>query len=148
MITGNIKDCEKYYSIHKNFEKAFDFLKTLSEESELGKRILEENNLTVNVAEYETVPGAPRQFEAHKDFIDIHYVIKGSETFGYSNLSKLEVTKEYDEAGDYLLLDGAADELELSEGDFCVVFPEDAHIPFIKKCCEGTLKRATAKVRL
>lgn len=148
MITGNIKDYKKYCSIHKNFEKTFEFLKTLSEESELGSTVLEENTLRVNVSQYETVPGAPREFEAHKDFIDIHYVIKGSEVFGYSNLSKLTVTKEYDKEGDYFLLDGAADELALGEGDFCVVFPEDAHIPFIKKCCDGTLKRATAKVRL
>lgn len=27
MIIDNLKNCEKYFSVHKNFEKAFDFLK-------------------------------------------------------------------------------------------------------------------------
>ena len=73
--------------------------------------------------------GTPRVFEAHRDYLDIHYVISGSECVGYSDIDKLTVEREYDAEGDYLLLRGEVNRLILSPGEFCIVFPEDAHIP-------------------
>lgn len=52
------------------------------------------------------IPEGIRMFEAHRDFIDIHFILSGSEVFGYSNVDSLKLTKEYDQDADYLLLDG------------------------------------------
>ena len=73
--------------------------------------------------------------------------ILGEEGMGYSDVSKLTVTKEYDESADYLLLSGAYDKLIMKVGDFCVTFPEDAHIPAMTAGGEG-LKKAVVKIRL
>lgn len=148
MITGNIRDCEKYYRVHKSLKMAFDFLKTVNEDTPQGSYVLEENSVRVNVSgNVEPVDGY-KPFEAHRDFIDVHFIVKGAEKFGYSNVNKLKVTKDYDEKEDYMLLSGDVDSVTLSKGDFCMVFPEDAHIPCIEKCSEEQLKRAVVKIRL
>jgi YhcH/YjgK/YiaL family protein len=86
--------------------------------------------------------------EAHKKYIDIHYCISGSEGIGYNDVPRLTPTTEYDEENDYLLLSGEYQKVVLHEGDFCIVFPEDAHIPMMKGDADGMLLKAVAKVKI
>ena len=70
------------------------------------------------------------------------------EHFGYANLDTLSPTTEYFEKDDYLLARGHINTLKLSDGQFIVTFPEDAHIPNMKKLSEGVTVRAIAKIRV
>lgn len=144
MITGNIKDCEKYYGVHKDFEAVFECLKKISKDSE--KYVIKEGDAWVNAPI--TPKGNGKNFEAHKKFIDIHYIISGSEVFGYSEVNRLEVTKEFDVENDYELLTGKVNEIELLPGDFVITFPEDAHIPTMKNNPDVELVRVVAKVKV
>ena len=149
MIVGNIRDAKRYFSVNRDFAEAFEILATLTPDTPTGK-LVEREGFRVNVMENERTDldknGNPRVFEAHRAYLDIHFVIDGEEGMGYADLSRLTVTKEYDEAGDYLLLSGAYDKLILKKGDFCVTFPEDAHIPAM--CAGGAgLKKAVVKIK-
>ena len=84
-------------------------------------------------------------FEAHKDYLDIHYCIEGSEGIGYANIDTLTPETEYDSENDYLLLSGKVNKTVLNKGDFCVVFPEDAHIPAMHGN-ESEVKKAVVKI--
>ncbi len=151
MIVANIKDCEKYCSIHPAFREVFDFLRSLSKDSSEG---VSGNGYKVNFSgKYcetcDTGAGESKKpFEAHKDYIDIHYCIDGSEGIGYNDVSRLRATTEYNAADDYYLLEGEYSKIVLREGDFCVVFPEDAHIPMMSGAVAGPLLKAVAKVRV
>ncbi len=151
MIVANIKDAERYYVLNKNFPEVFEFLKALSKDSTEGV-VSEDYRVNFSGKYIETADknadGTEKSFEAHKKYIDIHYCISGSEGIGYADVSSLKPTTEYDEKNDYFLLSGDYQRVILREGDFCVVFPEDAHIPMMRGFCDGKLLKAVAKVKL
>ena len=101
-----------------------------------------------NVCMPTVCPIGDKVFEAHRRFIDIHYCIKGTEGIGYADVDTLEPTTEYNEADDYLLLKGSYQKIILREGDFMIVYPEDAHIPMMAGDSEGELLKAVAKIEL
>lgn len=150
MITGNIKDAKRYYPVVEGFREAFEILASLTPDVPCGV-VTERDGFRISVMENVRADldknGNPRVFEAHRNYLDIHFVISGEEGMGYADISKLTVTKEYDESGDYLLLSGDYDKLILKPGDFCITFPEDAHIPAMTAGGEG-LKKAVVKIRL
>jgi biofilm protein TabA len=150
MIVGNIKDCERYLSVNKNFEKAFAFLKTLNKNSEDGSFEFEE--FSGSVCSIETsdlaIEGSEKKLEAHREYLDIHYVIDGAESVGYAHVKNLTAVTDYYAEQDYLLLSGEMNKIVLNERDFCVVFPEDAHAPGMCGNKNKNLKKAVVKIRL
>ena len=149
MVIDTIKNIDMYAGLHKDFPKVIEFLKTLTPDSPCEKTVFEEGNLWVNVSEAPGLsPDKTPVCEEHRDFIDIQYIISGSENFGYSDISHLDVTKEYDASRDYELSNGEFSVLTLKAGDFCILFPQDAHSPSMKKLCDGKLLRAVAKIRI
>lgn len=151
MILANIKDADRYCAINPCFSKVFEFLKTLTTESKEGV-IGDGYKVNFSGKFIETSDtnsdGSQKSFEAHKEYIDIHYCISGSEGIGYADVSSLTPTTEYDEANDYFLLSGSYQKVILHEGDFCIVFPEDAHIPMMVGDTDGRLMKAVAKIKL
>ena len=151
MIIANIKDAERYYAINPYFPAVFEFLKTMSDKSTEG---MAADNYRVNFSgkfvgtQDKNPDGTEKSFEAHKKYIDIHYCISGSEGIGCADVSTLEPITEYDEENDYFLLSGEYQKVILREGDFCIVFPEDAHIPMMCGFTGGKLLKAVAKVKL
>lgn len=146
MILGNIKDAKRYFCANEKFEKAFEILKDLDESA--SERITVEDGIFwINIAEFDSIEAGEKPLEAHKDFLDIHFIISGEEKFGYADIERVSETKAYDTENDYLLLSGDADTVTLKKGDFCVVFPEDAHSPCMAKG-EGKLKKAIVKIKL
>ena len=149
MIVGNIKDAKRYFSVNNVFAEVFKLLENLRADTPTGS--IEREDFRVNVMECEpsdlTVDGSAKPFEAHRAYIDIHYVIAGKEGIGYAEVERLEPITEYDESADYLLLLGEYNKIKLGRGDFCVVYPEDAHIPCMYAGSDK-LKKAVVKIKL
>lgn len=89
-------DIYKEMPIHKDFERVFQYLKNM-EEASVGKTVLDEGNVWINVMDIQDTKKGARSFEAHRDFIDVHYIYSGSEEFGYSNIDRLHTTVEIGE---------------------------------------------------
>lgn len=98
----------------------------------------------VNIAQYQTKTDG--LFEAHRKYIDIHYVIHGAENMLAADLREMKIEQEYDEPSDSLL--GTADGIPylIKEGQFMVVLPEEAHLPGIALDCPQNVKKAVIKV--
>lgn len=148
MIVGNIKDAKRYFCINKNFEKAFEFLASLDENSEKGPFEFEgfRGNVLVTETSDVSADGGKKPLEAHREYLDIHYVLDGCEAVGYADIDTLDALTDYNEKDDYLLLQGDSYKVILGKGDFCIVFPEDAHTPCM---CAGegkNLKKAVVKI--
>ena len=97
---------------------------------------------------YETLPAEETFFEAHRNFLDIHIMVDGSEGV---EIAPPESLTEFDrvEANDFYAYRGEGDyKLALSPGDFLVVFPNDAHR--IKMCLErpAPVSKVVFKVRI
>lgn len=149
MITGNIKESEKYYVLNPYFKEAFEVLKTLT--PDMCENYKSEN-ITVKVSDNITSDlsqdGAPRVFEAHRKFIDVHFVIDGTEAIGYANIRDLKAKTEYNPDRDCQFYEGEANKIRLDRGDFCITFPEDAHIPFMNPGKESKVKRCVVKIEI
>ena len=149
MIIGNKKDFFRYKKLNEAFGCAFSFLERLSADS--TKASIDENGVRGGIsviAKTDTLAdGEPKCFEAHRKNIDIHYVLQGEERFGYAHVDTLTPKNEYNEEGDYQFFTGRADYVTLRSGDFCITFPEDAHIPCLT-CGEAeTVKKVILKIR-
>ncbi len=84
--------------------------------------------------------------EAHRKYIDIHYLLEGSENIEITNVETLTITKDYDEQTDALLGTAKGKPYLLEKGQFMVVFPEEAHLPGIKVNDCAEVKKAVVKV--
>ena len=149
MILDNIKNYKKYESLNRNFEKAFEFLKRGDLGSlAIGKYEIDGENVFAMVQEYETKDLENAKYEAHKKYIDIQYLIKGTENMGYVSIDKLEVSSPYSEESDFMLFTGEPRLILLNEEEFFIFFPEDGHMPgiFVKE--KSKVKKVVVKVRV
>ena len=149
MIIDNLKNASLYEEISPRLKRAFEFLKDGDFEGmALGKHEIDGDNVYAMVQHYETRPVEEGAWEAHRKYIDIQFVYDGIELMGYSNLEGMKVTKEYNEGGDYLLLDGEGSFIKVTPGFFAVFFPEDAHMPSISKKSPNEMKKVVVKVKV
>ena len=149
MITANIKDAKRYFGVNPNFEKAFEFLKTLNKDSDTGAFEFDgfKGSIVAFDASDTTPDGEQKPLEAHREYLDIHYVLDGSEAIGYADIDTLEGVTDYDAEGDYILLKGDMYKVYLKAGDFCIVFPEDAHAPTMH-AFDSKGKKTIVKIRV
>ena len=78
---------------------------------------------------YDSKPADACKIEAHRKYIDIQCVLKGRELFGVADLSTQTLYEDKFEEKDVAFYHGDVDLLTLRDGDFVIVFPEDAHRP-------------------
>ncbi len=145
MIIDKLSNAEKYTNIHKEFKFVFDFLKTHNiAELECGKYELKGKDVWFNLQEYETKP--TQKLEAHKKYIDIQVIAKGSEYMGYTNIENTTISEEYNEEKDVMFLNGSVDKLLADNTMFLVFFPEDAHMPALSAEENKHVKKAIFKI--
>ena len=100
-------------------------------EKENGRYNVDGDNLYYLVQRYETKPTEQGKLEAHKKYTDIQFVAAGEELLGFAPLENLETKTPYDEAGDYTFykVPERITNVNLQTGMFCVLFPQDGHMP-------------------
>lgn len=130
MVLDNLKNKRDYESLHPLFAKAFDFIEQTDLSAlEPGKIVLIENELFVNVCQWEPKTKEEAKLETHNEYIDIHVPISGVEVMGYTQRADLPEA-EYDASIDMTLYDGlATDYIIVKPGMFTLFFPEDGHAP-------------------
>ena len=69
--------------------------------------------------------------EAHRKYIDIQYMITGSECMGVGQLDTMTEEVEANPAKDIWFYHGPMDTITVKEGMFAVFFPNDAHAPCV-----------------
>ena len=149
MITDSIRNIDLYKDIHKDFPKVFEYMKTLGKDSPKGPFVIDGDNVHGSVWTIETKGFAEeRLLEKHDKFIDIHYILDGSEKFGYADAETLTADCEYNSEEDYIFLKGKATGVVLTTGHFCIVFPDDAHSPYCINEEVETVKRCVIKIRV
>jgi YhcH/YjgK/YiaL family protein len=147
MIIDKLENGTYYYSLGARIQKALQFLRDSNlAELEIGKYHIEDNDIYAMVSEYDSKLMEGVLWEAHKRYIDIQYIIKGSEKIGYTNVENLETTVEYNETKDIYFGTASGDFVTVQEGMFMILAPQDGHMPGI--CCEkpGRVKKIVIKV--
>lgn len=131
----------KYYLKALNFIEENDLTKL-----PLGKYVIDEGNVWVNIVEADLRPIGNALLEAHDEFIDIHIPFTGSESYGIKPRSDCKYPKgEIDTADDIIFFDDEVETvLTRTAGTQTVFEPNMAHAPLIG---EGKIRKAIFKVR-
>ncbi len=135
MIFTTIKDINRYLVLNPYFEKAVNYLLTNDfENCEDGKYELINENVFAIVSTLKDATANEVKLEAHKKYIDIHFIIRGTESFGIKPTHYcLFPIGSFDIDKDVLLYeDSEFETLLLTKGDCVIVFPEDAHAPTLQ----------------
>lgn len=149
MILANLKDSSRYYKLNPLFKKVFKFVR----ENDLsqfpnGRIVLDGDEAFINICEPTLKKAEDQKLEVHREYIDIHIPLSGSEICGVTNIDEITVASDepFNEADDFAVYsEPARTYFTAHQGDFYIVFPEDAHAPIIG---EGKLKKAIVKVRV
>jgi len=117
---------------------------------ELRRYEIDGDNVYALVSEYLTKNEEDARYEAHQKYIDIQYVISGSEQIGIAPLSqKKEVLEPYNTVNDIEFLTVTGGENRQASPDrFFIFFPDDAHRPGMKDGENSLVKKIVVKVKV
>jgi biofilm protein TabA len=140
-----------YFKNKERWEKAFKFLagSDLSK-LEIRKYDIDGDNLFATVSEYATKNEETTNFEAHRKYIDIQYVISGKEIMNKAPISKVSmVVTPYDSSKDIEFMKvGTIVKYVATQSNFFIFFPGDAHRPGIKDGVSSTVRKIVVKVKV
>ena len=132
MILDNLSQWRRYVSLSPRFLSAFDFLEKVDTTWKAGRYDIDGDVVYAIVQKYMTHPIETSPAEAHRKYIDVHYLVAGQEIMMWVPLASLtKVSMPYNEEQDAALfaLVPTAASLRLSSGQFTIMFPEDGHAP-------------------
>jgi biofilm protein TabA len=146
MVFGSLSNLENYKNLHPRFEKAIAFLHSPALYSlTVGKHQIDGENIYASVNEYATKPEG--YLEAHRIYIDIQIVTKGTEKIGFAPLQNQPVKEEYSREKDISFYTADCDYLTLTPGKFAIFFPHDLHKPGITAHDPEEVKKVVIKIR-
>lgn len=87
-------------------------------------------------------------YEAHRTYIDLHYIIEGVEGIATAQVSSLSVTTPYDSEQDVGFFDGNEDgRYYLKPGQFMVCWPTDAHKVAMMQDAPSHIRKIVCKIK-
>jgi YhcH/YjgK/YiaL family protein len=148
MILDTLDNWKKYAWSLDRFRRAFEFLEGLAPDTADGTYRLDEDDVYCMLQGYETKPIEGHEYEAHRNYADIQYMIEGEESILWAPQRTLTVTKPYKPDIEFYSLTPNPVDIILTPGRFCVLLPDDAHAPCIAHGAPVKVRKAVVKVRL
>jgi YhcH/YjgK/YiaL family protein len=140
-----------YFKNRERWDKAFAFLKENDlSKLEVRRYDIDGDNLYAIVSEYMTKNEEDTKFEAHRKYIDIQYVINGTEQMSISPLSdRKEELVPYDPAKDveFMTVNNTTSYEATPEKVF-IFFPSDIHRPSVKIGENKNVRKVVVKLRI
>ena len=148
MIYDKLTNYKTYAGISADIREGLEFLFNISPDTENGVYEISPRVKAI-VSEYNTKEVNENGFEAHRQYIDIQYLISGSEKICSLPLEYLKETKPYNEKDDaalYQATDVQPQEMVIGNNYFAIFFPQDGHMPQL--CVEAPLavKKVVVKI--
>lgn len=149
MIIGNIHDLKEYTFLDEQIRECFSYADTHDLVNwEKGSHEIDGDRLFVNIVEYTTTIPEERFWEAHRYYLDVHLMLRGTEQIDLNFIRNMNV-KDFVEADDFLPMDGEKrTSVVLKDGDFLICYPSDGHRTAVAAEGPETIKKAIFKVRI
>lgn len=150
MILDFVKNAAHYEKLHPELKTAFEFIQKNDLRSFApGKHEIKGDQVFVMIQSYDTKQESEGAWEAHKKYLDIQFMIEGTEAIKIANIDKMHVKQPYNENDDYWLFTGDGDTITLEAGMYTIFFPQDVHMPSLQVNGESEpVKKAVIKVLL
>lgn len=150
MVLDQLENLETYKNITPALYEGLKYIRSVKPNIELGVYPITDR-LLVKVMEYSTVEDFKMGYEAHKEHLDIHYVLRGHERIKWSPINEMAVKTPYDEENDAIFYEqpiAHVSEALLGDGLFAIMFPQDGHACqyYVDKC--EKIKKIVVKVKI
>jgi biofilm protein TabA len=150
MVIDTLENSGTYELLHKNLPKAFEFIRQHMESlPQDGRYEIDGDNIYALVQSYDTMPAQQRMWESHRRYMDVQFMVEGSEVMGWAPLGLLAPIGEYKADNDFIgYEDGPSTPLLCTAGTFVFFFPTDMHKP----CCTADktcrVRKIVVKIKL
>lgn len=148
MQIGKLELSERVEPILPALKRLFDFVKNNDFNAlPLGKIEVDGDDIFIMNNNADAASEKERPLEMHRAYIDVHIPLDSKEKIGWKPTDEIEhFTQEYSAEGDCALSDDAPRYfVELVPGEYCIVFPEDAHAPAVGT---GKIRKLIGKIKL
>lgn len=146
MIVDRLERAEAYLPLHPAFAKAFAFLRQEGlADLPPGRHDIDGDRVFAAISRE---PGRKRsevKLESHKKYIDIQYIIDGSEEMGWKPTGAChDIANAYRADNDIQFFnDKPATWATVLPGSFALFFPQDAHAPLVS---DGEIHKVVLKI--
>ena len=158
MVYDKIDNIETYKGLSEDIRIGLEFLCQLTPDTEKGIYQLNPRVKAI-VSEYETKPENENGYEAHRQYIDIQYLLTGEEKIACLPVEWLTETKPYSQENDCALYSAVTipnpssliphpSYLTLLPGYFAILYPQDGHMPQLSVKAPTKVKKVVVKVAL
>lgn len=146
MIHDTLDHLSRYEGMHPGVLRGLQYLaQTDFAKLPDGPQEIDGKNVFANIMTVETKPRNDTP-EAHRRYIDIQYLISGTERIGVGPLESMREEVEARPEGDIWFYHGDLDLVTIGNGRFAVLFPGDAHAPCIAAGQPETVRKVVVKV--
>lgn len=148
MQIGKVELSERVEPILPGLKELFDFVKK-TDWSKMPAGITEIDGKNVFVRKIETCgkPADEQKLEAHRQYVDVQILLEGNEAIGWIPTEEVKTyTQEYNAEKDVILsTEKPRYYVDMKPGEYCILFPEDAHAPTVG---DGPIVKLVGKVKL
>lgn len=147
MIYDEFGRCSCYES-DPRLKAGFDLLRRLAETPECVPRTQAGDGIYYMINENPTKPADQCRYESHRDYLDIQYVVSGSELMGFRHVAELgEPQEAFPERDIYFYPNVREDSrLPMKAGFFAVFFPQDGHAPLVSDGVSDKVRKIIVKI--
>lgn len=149
MIFGNIRDLRDFSWLEEKIRECFNYAAANELINyEKGSHPIDGDRLFVNIVEYETTSPDNRFWEAHRDYLDLHLMLRGPEQIDLNFIDNM-VQGEFVPKDDFLPLEGEPNShVVLTDDDFLVCYPVDGHRTAVAVNGPAAIKKAIFKIKI
>ena len=145
MIVCKLSDLSRYESVIPGLQEAVEMLNNLPS-TEPATYPLSCGKVIVQAGTTKPLEGA--LLEAHRQYLDIQYIMEGYDVVGWAKTEDLTPEGEFNVEKDAGMFSGTCTPVGVPAGSCYVVFPEDAHAPNCYLDAPCNYKKAVVKLKL
>lgn len=149
MIKNSLKYTKNYYNLSEKIKIGLEYLENNNlKDTPNGKYEILGQDVFINVQDYNSKPEVQGKWEAHRKYIDIQFMIKGSEKIGVGEIQDYQTTEPYSDENDveFLKTDKPQQFITMDENDYIILYPHDVHMPQICINEPSYVKKAVLKI--
>ncbi len=147
MIFDSLENVARYQAVGQRISRAFAYLQSTDLIALTpGRYDIDGEDIFAVVSSYATLDRAKCELEGHQRFIDLQYMVAGSEWLGYAPLRNQPPSITHPPEDDCQFYQGDASFVLLDQGMFALLFPTDLHMPCIR-AAHPLVKKVVVKIR-
>ncbi|MCE5188404.1 MAG: YhcH/YjgK/YiaL family protein [Eubacteriales bacterium] len=153
MIFDRLEHAKQYYRLGEGIERILRFYEQYQDDGgDLPARLtLDGEKVFLIGLNYIGGQEDGNELEAHREYVDVMYVVEGEEMFYHKPLADVQqITAAYDAADDctMMAIDPDAARVHFPAGHIAIFFPQDAHLAAQCWSAPCRVRKWIAKVRL